>query len=179
MKMMNKAELRKLVKSRLAACGAAELARKSEKIRESLLAHPAYREAKVVALFAAQSSEPHLDPLHDGGKEFCFPRVHGEELEFYRVQHPGELVNGQWDLREPRREEEKLVALERIDLVLVPGMAFTKAGGRLGRGGGYYDRLLADPRLRAKRLGVCFDFQVLGELPLEGHDREVEEVVAG
>jgi 5-formyltetrahydrofolate cyclo-ligase len=65
--------------------------------------------------------------------------------------------------------------LRRGDLVIVPGLAFTRAGARLGRGGGHYDRLLDG--VEATSLGVAFDIQLVDDLPLEPHDRGVDLVV--
>jgi 5-formyltetrahydrofolate cyclo-ligase len=72
-----------------------------------------------------------------------------------------------------------LVAPEEIDLILIPGLAFTRKGERLGRGGGYYDRFLARVGLRAVKLGICFKEQLLEELPIESHDARVDRVLAG
>jgi 5-formyltetrahydrofolate cyclo-ligase len=62
-------------------------------------------------------------------------------------------------------------------VILVPGVAFTRAGQRLGRGGGYYDRLLSALPAKAVRLGVCFELQIVDELPSEPHDMRVDGVV--
>jgi 5-formyltetrahydrofolate cyclo-ligase len=64
---------------------------------------------------------------------------------------------------------------DEIELALIPGMAFDRAGHRLGRGKGYYDRLL--PRLKAQLLGICFPFQLLDEVPAESHDIPVGEII--
>lgn len=155
------------------------MAAKSAAIREQLAALEVYAWAGVVALFAAQASEPFLDPLlQEGSQRFCFPRVNGNTLEFYAVDHPGELVEGRWNLREPQPDTQRLISLEQIDLLLIPGLAFSPAGARLGRGGGFYDRVLASPKLRAHRVGICFQEQLFDELPLEAHDREVELVIS-
>ena len=61
--------------------------------------------------------------------------------------------------------------------MLVPGLAFARDGARLGRGGGFYDRLLAGPQLRARRVGVCFEVQIVEAMPLEEHDQRVDEVL--
>ena len=66
---------------------------------------------------------------------------------------------------------------DSFDLVLVPGLAFTAEGERLGRGGGFYDRLLSSPGFRAFKVGVCFDRQMRETLPMEPHDQRVHRVV--
>lgn len=166
------------MRQRLAALCPTDLSAKSALIRQRLEALGTFADANTVALFAAQPSEPHLDPLLGGARRFCFPRVNGQALEFYAVDHASELVEGRWNLREPHPDASRLVRPEEIDLLLVPGLAFSPTGARLGRGGGFYDRLLALPALRAHRVGVCFAEQLFEELPLEAHDREVELVVS-
>lgn len=174
--MLSKAQVRTLVRERLKALSPLELESKSAQLRRQLLAHPLYNAARTVALFAALPTEPQLEPLHDGSKHLCFPRVEGEHLQFYCVD-PSSLVNGKWNVREPLPEQKHLTGLDELDLILVPGMAFSPEGARLGRGGGYYDRLLSSPLLRARRIGICFDLQIFQQLPCEAHDREVDEII--
>jgi len=66
---------------------------------------------------------------------------------------------------------------ETIDLILVPGLAFSKDRHRLGRGGGFFDRLLAGRAAGAFKLGICFSFQVLESVPTESHDIVMDAVV--
>lgn len=74
-------------------------------------------------------------------------------------------------------EDERMPGPAAYDLVIVPGVAFTERGDRLGRGGGWYDRLLPQLRDDCATVGVAFDIQVLPELPVEPHDRQVRVVV--
>ena len=66
-----------------------------------------------------------------------------------------------------------------IDLIVVPGVAFTPSGVRLGRGKGFYDRYLTQPGVRALRFGVCYPHQLVGELPAEPHDVAMDRVFCG
>ena len=80
---------------------------------------------------------------------------------------------------EPDPSHCPLVAPEAIDLAIIPGVAFDpETGVRLGRGGGYYDRLLASPGFRAVTVGACFDLQLVAGLPAEEHDQRVDLVVS-
>lgn len=78
-------------------------------------------------------------------------------------------------IREPRTNS--VVLVEELDVVLVPGLAFDREGGRLGRGAGFYDRFLSSPGLRATRIGVGFEWQMVDRVPCEGHDVMMEVVV--
>ena len=76
------------------------------------------------------------------------------------------------------REHDDIPITSPVDIVLVPGLAFTRDGGRLGRGGGFFDRFLAHRTPRAAKVGVCFEFQLVPLLPLEAEDVKVGVVVS-
>src|SRR5438128_1142763 len=176
---MTKAELRKKIRAQLLQITPDEHAEKSRRICEAIAREPAWQAARTVCLFAAQATEPDIELLWDSGagKKICYPRVNESRLDLIAVSERATLAESRWKLREPPHAPEHLVALEKIDLLLVPGIAFSRDGGRLGRGGGFYDRLIADARLRARKIGVCFDVQLLPGLPREAHDKEVDEIV--
>ncbi len=139
---------------------------------------PQWAGARTVGLYAAQASEPDLSGLLDlPGKAFCFPRVIGEEMEFRQCQSMELLKPGPWKLLEPDPGQCPTVPPSEIHLLLIPGLAFTRSGGRLGHGGGFYDRFLICTHPRAVKVGVCFHVQLAEALPLEEHDHEVDWVV--
>jgi 5-formyltetrahydrofolate cyclo-ligase len=177
--MITKAELRKSVRARLQHFTREEMSAKSRAICDTLRALPAWKEARVVCLFAPHMFEPDVELLwpHIGKRRACYPRVNERNLDLLLVSDRDELVSSRWSLREPPHSEQNLARVEDVDLLLVPGLAFTRGKGRLGRGGGYYDRLIARPGLRAHKLGVCFETQIVPELPTEAHDREVDQIV--
>lgn len=175
--MNSKADLRRRIRA-LLNLSPEERAEKSSRLCAALVASALWRESRTIALFAAQSAEPDLDLLwpHAASRRLCFPRVAGTELDFLPVENPAQLVASRWDLREPP-QGAAAAELAEIDLILVPGVAFTAAGQRLGRGGGYYDRFLAKPQVRAVKIGVCFEVQLAGELPVEAHDQRVDFIL--
>jgi len=87
-----------------------------------------------------------------------------------------ELKRGAYGISRPKIN--KVVSDDRIDLVVVPGVAFDKKGNRLGRGLGYYDRLLSRLSPSIKRIGVAFDFQIVDNLPLNPYDQPVDKVIS-
>ncbi len=177
--MNQKAAVRQRIRESL-RFPAEERAKKSARLCELIACEPAWIQARTVATFAPHQSEPDVEWLapHAAGKALCFPRVSKHGLDFFHVSDLSALVVSRWKLREPLVDLAKLVPLADIDLILVPGLAFTADGCRLGRGGGYYDRLLASSALRAVKLGVCFDVQLLDELPYEPHDQRVDRVIS-
>ena len=109
------------------------------------------------------------------GKTLLCPRVVGPELETRRVASLDELAPGYRGLLEPDPAHCEQIRAESADLLLVPGLAFTEAGGRLGMGQGFYDRLLADAA--APAVALAFELQIVGELPTAVHDRPVDAIV--
>ena len=153
---------------------------KSARICAAIAALPQWRNARTVALFAAQQREPDVELLwqHAIGKVVGYPRVEADGLSLFSVESLYELQSGQWNLREPIADPARLILPADVDLILVPGVAFTRSGARCGRGGGYYDRLLASLPAHTYKIGVCFDFQIVPELPIEPHDIGVDFVIA-
>lgn len=116
-----------------------------------------------------------LDDLLAEGKKVLLPKVLDDEtMEIRRYTGRHDLQEGILHLMEPIGEP--FTAYEDIDIVVVPGMAFDACGHRLGRGRGYYDRFLAAHPYIYK-IGVCFDFQKVAEVPTDEHDMSVDEVI--
>ena len=134
-----------------------------------------YRSANGVMAFAGMNSEPDTDALFSllsaDGKRLLLPRVEGRELAV--CDGDGQLVTSSFGVREPTGPA---LTLDVIDFVIVPGLAFTRAGDRLGYGGGFYDRFL--PSVKAPNVGVCFREQIVDALPMHENDVHVQRVVS-
>lgn len=126
----------------------------------------------VVGLYAPLPHEVNLLPLlrEYPSHRYAFPRcLPGRKLLFHLVSHPEEeLLPGAWGIPAPNPDLPD-VSPEQIDLLIVPGVAFTPDGKRLGYGGGYYDRFLPQC-IRATLVALAFPEQLLPELPAESHD---------
>lgn len=125
-----------------------------------------WMEAQTVCAFSALPSEPNLLTPWPDGKKIILPRVGANGLSLHHVDNPAELVEGRFGILEPSVNAP--AAGGKADLILIPGLAFDRSGVRLGRGGGYYDRLLAG--FHGVRVGVCFEESVFERIPAEGHD---------
>lgn len=156
-----------------------ERARRSKDICKAITEHPSWRRSVIVAIYAPMEMEPDVELLwkYAEGKTVCYPTIRMGGLDFMSVGGPGSVTVGHFGIREPVFDQSRVIPPDTFDLVLVPGAAFTANGDRLGRGGGFYDRLLSSPGFRAFKVGVCFDRQVLDTVPLEPHDQRVHRVV--
>ena len=128
-----------------------------------------FRNASTVLLYMAIPGEVPTREFIDkwsGRKRIVIPKVNGEELDLYEYD-PSRLQEGYKGIQEPS-EDAKKVCPEEIDLALVPGVAFTGEGSRLGRGKGFYDRLL--PHLKCPCAGVGFSFRWIDEIPSDPWD---------
>lgn len=173
---------RRLLRGRVAAMGVGERAERSARVRAALLGSAWWRDAGVVMVYGADETEPDLDAViaagTAAGKTVCVARVdwEGKRLLPCVVRGAGELVAGRHGVREPDGGAEA-VGIGSVGLVVAPGVGFDRAGSRLGRGGGFYDRFLADRSMGAVVVGACFGVQVVDRLPGEAHDRRVDGLV--
>lgn len=174
-----KTALRAALRARVAAMDAAERASASEAVLRGVLRSSEWAGAGVVMIYAADGTEPDLDGLiqaaNSSGKVVCVPRVDwaGKRLIPARVGAVEDLIAGRHGVRVPGDGCPELHPAE-LGLILVPGVGFDARGGRLGRGGGFYDRLLSDRSISALAIGVCFSAQVVEEVPREAHDRRMD-----
>lgn len=146
-----------------------ELKDLSADILTRLEMHPAFQKATTVLLYHSLKDEVQTHSFIEkwsGEKRIILPVVVGDELELRLYTGPQDLAVGAYGISEPTGEI--FTDYESIDLAIVPGVAFDTAGHRLGRGKGYYDRLL--PHIEAFKIGICFPFQLIEEVPAEPFD---------
>ena len=176
-----KRALRDKMRALRASVPAESRSKRSLAIVAHVLALPELARAKTVLTFLPIKGEPTLDALHEAlrarGVTLALTRIHPETdtLEVARFDDEASLVWGSYGLREPP-PDAAAVALDDVDVVLVPGLVMDLRGQRIGYGKGHFDRLL--PRLpTAFRCGICYDFQLVGEAPSLPHDEPLHAVV--
>ena len=175
---MTKKELRAAMRRRNLGMDAAERAEASRRIFGRAGRLEAFGAARTVGLFCSLSDEPDTaEALVQWGavKRIVVPRVEGDVMRFYEYD-PRTMRPGAFGIAEPG-PEARLCEPRELDLVIVPGTAFTAAGARMGRGRGYYDKYLAQPEVHAVKIGVCYAHQLVGELPSEPHDVAMDCVI--
>lgn len=151
--------------------------RQSAEILAALEAHPAFRAATTVLLYHSLKDEVDTHEFirkWSREKRILLPVVVGDDLELRLYTRPEDLKPGAYGIEEPTGE--LFTDYADIDFIVVPGVAFDRNGNRLGRGKGYYDRLL--PRIpSAYKAGICFPFQLVEEVPAEPFDIRMDEII--
>ena len=150
----------------------------SIQLQKSLECHPRFKAAKTILLYSALPDEPETQSLINrwyGKKIILLPVVVGEELVLKVYEGEEMMKTGAFGIKEPQGKDFE--DYRSIDLAIIPGVAFDNALNRLGRGRGYYDRLLAHPDFKAYKLGVCFPFQIVLQVPAEPHDFKMDEII--
>lgn len=149
----------------------------SAEILAALEAHPAFRAASTVLLYHSLKDEVDTHEFirkWSRKKRILLPVVVGDDLELRIYTGPEDMTIGAYGIEEPIGE--LFTDYAAIDFIAVPGVAFDRSGNRLGRGKGYYDRLL--PRIpSAYKAGICFPFQLVEEVPAEAFDIRMDEVI--
>jgi 5-formyltetrahydrofolate cyclo-ligase len=176
-----KAALRREIRARLKLITPVKRTVASREICQRLRESQLWHSARTVLFFAPMLDEPDLWSLLEeslsGKKTVALPRHVADKQSYAAAQVcdvSSDLCAGKFGIREPT-ESCREIALSVADLVLVPGVAFDLHGRRLGRGRGFYDRILTD--VKGIKCGVSFDEQIVGEVPVVPTDVQVNFVV--
>lgn len=178
--------LRAALKQRLADRSPTQRDTAAHAIAPHLLADPAITPASTILAYAALHTELSLDPFIaaalDAGNSIGIPRIDWDTRSMTPVAIANlhdDLETGRYDIRVPR---PGLATLEpaQLDVILLPGLGFDRAGNRLGRGAGFYDRFITalhDAGHRPTLIGVCYHAQIVDRVPTEPHDHRVDRVI--
>ncbi len=176
-----KQNLREHLRERLATIPEIDRVELSGKLRALFQKQNVWQNAKIILLFAPHSNEPDTWPLlsaaFTANKIVALPKFMADKNHYIacRVENlERDFSQGQFGIREPNPECIE-IPLNRLDLALVPGIGFDTMGRRLGRGKGFYDRLLA--QIPGTKCGVCFDEQIVETIPTEPHDVRVNYIL--
>jgi 5-formyltetrahydrofolate cyclo-ligase len=176
--MENKAEIRKQIRELKRAVPLEEKLRRSEGIMTQVERLPVFQEARVVLLYWSMTDEVQTHAFVERwykDKVLLLPCVDGDDLILRQYTGSDCMVAGeQFGIGEPTGDE--YTDLDSVSLIIVPGVAFDRTGNRMGRGRGFYDRLLKSTP-NATKIGVAFDFQMLDTIPTEPHDVKMDKVI--
>lgn len=173
---MDKKELRSHIKTLKKQHSKEQLLEQSKLILNKLENNRHFIEAKNVMLYSSLPDEVHthdfLEKWRDE-KRIILPTVVGDDIIPVELKKDTDFAVGDFNILEPQNEEYT----GDYDLIVVPGVAFDKNGNRIGRGKGYYDRFLCK-HLNVARIGICFDFQLVDEVPTEENDIKMNDVIS-
>lgn len=158
---------------------------RSEQIQRTAWNLLQIQSARSVMVYVSYRSEVQtgslISHLLEAGKTVVVPWCSAEELNLFRLESLEELRPGAYGIPEPshelKQDSDRIGRAEELDVVLVPGIAFDRAGHRLGQGRGYYDRLLDEVRDECVLIGLAFDIQIVEEVPVEAHDVALNLIV--
>lgn len=172
---MEKKELRARIKELKRQHTKAQLMEQSEVILSKLERHPDFVKAERVMLYNALPDEVQtqrfLEKWHLE-KTIILPTVVGDDIIPVEYGRDTVFAVGDFNILEPQNEPYT----GGFDLIVVPGVAFDRLGNRIGRGRGYYDRFLSK-HLGVRRIGICFDFQLVEAVPTEPQDIRMDEII--
>lgn len=160
--------------------------RKSSLIKIKLFRLAEFKRAVYVMFYLSTETEVQTlamitESREKFGKKILVPKILQRERRMIASlieDFEQELSLGPYGIRQPKDQYTREIPSDKIDLVVVPGLAFDKCGRRLGRGGGYYDKFLANLAQLTPRIGLAFDFQVLSSLPSLSHDISLTRVIS-
>ena len=173
---MDKKELRNTIKTLKKQHTKEQLLEQSEIILSKLEQHPDFQEAHIVMIYSALPDEVQTQAFLEKWrhkKKIILTTVVGDDIIPVELAENTGFAVGDFNILEPQNEPYT----GDYDLIVVPGVAFDRNGNRIGRGRGYYDRFLCK-HLNVKRIGICFDFQLVDEVPTEPNDIKMDEVIS-
>lgn len=154
-----------------------EVAKRSKAIQEFVINTEEFHQAKVVGAYFAIGSEVMTELIIGRAKilnkKIALPRVEEDKIAFYELSLTNTLVKGKFGIMEPPPYKP----MDKIDILVVPGIAFDKNGNRLGYGKGFYDRLLADKRTKFS-IGLAYSFQLVEILPYDMYDKRLDAIAS-
>lgn len=183
--MNSRATLRKTMRKRRQALSFIEQKQASEQLLQRLSAHPKVQSSNTIALYLANDGE--LDPMlfiewcWQQGKQVYLPVLHPfctGHLLFLLFEKSNTMVKNHYGIDEPKLSVSKVCPLEQLDVLCTPLVAFDNSGARLGMGGGFYDRTIANwQQYRVYPIGLAHDCQQVDKIPVEHWDIPLPEII--
>jgi len=181
---LNKHSLRKQLLNKRKLLSNRAILEKSNEIADKLIKFDKYRQSEKIMLYIATKSEVQtqriIESAQKDNKKIYIPLIIQEQHDLTPslvIDYEKEIALGNLGIYQPKEEFHRLFPPSIIDLVIVPGVAFTQQGYRLGRGGGYYDRFLKKLSGQAYSVALAFEMQIIKEIPLEESDMPVNCII--
>ncbi|XP_013162566.1 PREDICTED: 5-formyltetrahydrofolate cyclo-ligase isoform X1 [Papilio xuthus] len=180
--------IREQVAARIAALSTEEKKRQSKIVYDKIVNHPCYKKAKNVAIFMSTDQEVDTAPIiadikAKGGAAFV-PQYAGGKMRMLKLESGDEsaMPLTRHGIQQHSKEQVRDDALDiGLDLIIAPGVAFSRSGGRVGHGGGYYDKYITNlrqnPDTAPKVVAIGFKCQVLDDVPMDPQDQKIDDIV--
>lgn len=186
-KLMDPLELKKNIREQAHANRAAQTNKDelSAAICETFMELPEFAAARTIMVYMDVRTEVRtrhaLPALLASGKRIVVPYCVERDLELFLLESMDELAIGMYKILEPKPELRdgpgKRIAVDELDLIMVPGVAFDRHGARMGHGFGYYDKLLEHARANAPLVALAFECQLFAEIPTQAHDVFMDKII--
>ncbi|WAA11465.1 5-formyltetrahydrofolate cyclo-ligase [Fervidibacillus halotolerans] len=176
-----KKKLRKAIRNILMDMDRSDYLKESRAIKKNLFETDVWKRSDIIgvtiSIFPEVDTYALIEQAWKMGKTVAVPKCipATKEMIFFQIQYFNELEKGYFGLFEPDEEKVEAIEKEKIQLLIVPGVVFSRNGHRIGQGGGYYDRFLQN--FRGKRISLAFQDQIVDDIPVEKHDERVELIV--
>lgn len=177
---MDKKELRTLILNK--RDNIIDKEKKDISIIDTLIDTDYYKESKKIFIYIGFGSEINtlklIEIFLQGGKDVYVPKtnIQKKEMKAVKIKSLDKLALCKYGILEPDNEDE-VIDREDIDLIIVPGVAFDKSGGRVGYGGGFYDKYLSKIIRNTAKVALAYDFQIINEVPTEDHDIKIDCII--
>jgi len=179
-----KQEIRDEVMRMVSSLKADALAAKTKAIEERLFEFANYLEARIALLYAPAAGE--VDTMEIIQRSYMYNKIivlpafneESRQMTLLKVDDPAkDLIQGPRGNLEPDPARCKIVPIDCLDIAIIPGLAMDEKGGRIGSGKGYYDRFIPDLPITTRKVGLVFEDQIKGAVPMESHDKFVDIVI--
>jgi 5-formyltetrahydrofolate cyclo-ligase len=176
-----KADLRKTIRQTLRQIDPSTISQWSDQITARILDLPEYQQARAIMVYFSFRTEYQTDTLIreaiKSGKTVCGPKIDWQSWRMYSAVMAGadDFEIGRGGVKQPAGNSA--FDVDKLDMILVPGLVFDLRGWRLGRGGGFYDRFFSQADLRAGKVAAAFDLQIASRLHVDPHDQPVDLIV--
>ena len=179
-----KIQIREEIAKSISALSESEIAEKTRAIEAKLFDFANFLEAKIALLYISGDYEVATENIikrsYAYGKIVVLPAFDPVKFEMNLMKVDNfekDLISGPRGVLEPDASRCKIVPLERIDIAVLPGLAFDEKGARLGSGKGYYDRLIPRLAITTRKVALTFEEQIVPQVPMESHDKHVDIII--
>jgi 5-formyltetrahydrofolate cyclo-ligase len=177
---MNKNGIRKVLKKKRLNLSKEEVLTKSELIKNRLFQIDEFKITKNILFYVSYNGEVFThnaikEALIDKKVVVPISKKEDYSLILSKLDSFEDLQEGQYSILEPKKERTKEISTDKIDLAIVPGIAFDLNGNRIGYGKGYYDRLLKN--IKAPIIGLAYEFQIIKKIPIDDYDKQVDIII--